>query len=65
MVGKINDIGDKAEVTKAIRTSVMSKQHGNEDFLAQIIADACSKNMLYQCYVLFDKHFINDALLQY
>ena len=51
MVGKINDIGDKAEVTKAIRTSVMSKQHGNEDFLAQIIADACSKYMLYQCFV--------------
>jgi len=27
---------------KAIRTSVMSKQYGNEDFLANLITDACS-----------------------
>ncbi len=43
VVGKLKDMGDKAEVSKAIRTSVMSKQHGNEDFLAELIADACSK----------------------
>ena len=42
-VQKVKDLSDKEEVRKAIRTSVMSKQHGNEDFLAKIIADACSK----------------------
>ena len=40
--GEIKNLRDKNEVTKAIRTSVMSKQYGNEDFLAKLIADACS-----------------------
>ena len=43
VVGKVKDLTDREEVTKAIRTAVMSKQHGNEDFLGQLIADACSK----------------------
>ena len=42
VVGKVKDLTDREEVTKAIRTAVMSKQHGNEDFLGQLIADACS-----------------------
>ena len=43
VVGKVKDLTDREEVTKAIRTAVMSKQHGNEDFLGQLITDACSK----------------------
>jgi T-complex protein 1 subunit theta len=40
--GEIKNLRDKKEVMKAIRTSVMSKQYGNEDFLANLITDACS-----------------------
>ena len=40
-VHEIKDIKNLSEVTKAIRSSVMSKQYGNEDFLAQLIAKAC------------------------
>lgn len=29
--------------TAMIRTAVMSKQYGNEDFLAKLIAEACGK----------------------
>ena len=43
VMGKVKDLTDREEVTKAIRTAVMSKQHGNEDFLGQLIAEACSK----------------------
>merc|ERR1712226_1364612 len=41
VVGKVENLRDATEVTKAIRTSVMSKQYGNEDFLAKLISDAC------------------------
>ncbi|XP_013390625.1 T-complex protein 1 subunit theta [Lingula anatina] len=41
VVGSVKDMKNKSEVIKAIRTSVMSKQYGNEDFLADLIADAC------------------------
>ncbi|XP_041462734.1 T-complex protein 1 subunit theta-like [Lytechinus variegatus] len=39
--GTIKDLRNVQEVTQAIRTSVMSKQYGNEDFLAKMIAQAC------------------------
>eukprot|EP00057_Strongylocentrotus_purpuratus_P012920 XP_011667394.1 PREDICTED: T-complex protein 1 subunit theta [Strongylocentrotus purpuratus] len=39
--GTIKDLRNSQEVTQAIRTSVMSKQYGNEDFLAKMIAQAC------------------------
>lgn len=39
--GEQKNLRDKEGVAKAIRTSVMSKQYGNEDFLANVIADAC------------------------
>lgn len=29
------------QVTKALRTAIMSKQYGNEDFLANLVAKAC------------------------
>ncbi|XP_071955274.1 T-complex protein 1 subunit theta-like [Antedon mediterranea] len=37
----VKDLKDRNEVWKAIRTSVMSKQYGNEDFFSQLVADAC------------------------
>jgi T-complex protein 1 subunit theta len=39
-VDKVEDIRSKDELSKAIRTVVASKQNGNEDFLAQLIAEA-------------------------
>ena len=38
---KVKDIRDKDEVVKAIRSSIMSKQFGNEDFIANLVAEAC------------------------
>ncbi|XP_031553654.1 T-complex protein 1 subunit theta-like [Actinia tenebrosa] len=37
-VGKLDD---EKEVVKAIKTSLASKQYGNEDFLSELIAHAC------------------------
>lgn len=37
----VKDVRNIAEVVKAIKTSVMSKQYGNEDFLCDLIARAC------------------------
>ncbi|XP_013794331.1 T-complex protein 1 subunit theta-like [Limulus polyphemus] len=39
--GEIKDYKNVDEVTRGIRAAVMSKQYGNEDFLAQLIAKAC------------------------
>ncbi|CAG2168360.1 unnamed protein product [Oppiella nova] len=40
-VHEVKDVRDLKEVTKAIRSSVMSKQYGNEDFLSELIGKAC------------------------
>ena len=44
---------DRQQVSKAIRTSIMSKQYGNEDFLTELICEACgqwqSSLALYTC----------------
>jgi len=39
--GKVKDLTCREDVEKVIRSSVMSKQYGNEDFLASLITDAC------------------------
>ena len=39
-VDKVDDIRDQDELSKAIRTVVASKQNGNEDFLADLVAEA-------------------------
>ena len=57
-------MSNKEEVIKPIRTSVMSKQYGNEDFLADLITDACCKYLsqnlgLFNC--LF-KYLLNVCL---
>lgn len=37
------NLRDVEEVASLLRTSVMSKQYGNEQFLAKLIAQACGK----------------------
>ncbi len=37
------NLHDLDEATAMIRSAVMSKQYGNEDFLANLIAQACGK----------------------
>ena len=41
-VEEVNDKKDRDTVARVIKTAVMSKQYGLEDFLAGLIADACS-----------------------
>lgn len=41
----ISDTTSKEEVVKGIKTSLASMQYGNEDFLADLVADACSKDL--------------------
>lgn len=38
---EVKDCRDLGQVREAIRASIMSKQYGNEDFLANLIAKAC------------------------
>lgn len=37
------NLRDVDEVSSLLRTSIMSKQYGNEVFLAKLIAQACGK----------------------
>jgi len=39
-VDKVEDIRDQPELSKAIKTVVASKQYGNEEFLADLVAEA-------------------------
>lgn len=55
---EIEDIKNEDEVLKAIRSSVMSKQYGNEDFLAKLITKACSK------WKTFELNFSQPFILQ-
>uniref|UniRef100_A0A914UZM2 T-complex protein 1 subunit theta n=1 Tax=Plectus sambesii TaxID=2011161 RepID=A0A914UZM2_9BILA len=41
VVEKVEDLHDVAKVTRVLRPIVMSKQYGNEDFVAEMIAKAC------------------------
>lgn len=38
---EVTDIKDIQSVTRAIRPAIMSKQYGNEDFIAKLVAKAC------------------------
>ena len=40
VIENVNDIRDSAELTKAIKTVVASKQHVNEDIIAPLVAEA-------------------------
>lgn len=46
--GEQKNLRDKEGIVSAIKTSVMSKQYGNEDFIAGLIAEACRK-YFYLC----------------
>jgi T-complex protein 1 subunit theta len=39
-VDKVADISSEEEVAKAIRTTIASKQYGNEVFLSKLVANA-------------------------
>jgi T-complex protein 1 subunit theta len=39
-VDKVEDIRSQEELSKAIQTVIASKQHGNEEFLAELVAEA-------------------------
>lgn len=42
VIGKVESLSDKEKVLEVLRTSVQSKQYGNEDFLAELIHKACT-----------------------
>jgi len=46
---EIKDYRNEAEVEKGIKTSIMSKQYGSEDFLTKLIAKACGKCFRFFC----------------
>jgi len=56
VVRKLEDLKDREAVTQVIRTTIMSKQYGLEDFLAGLVADACCKK--FACHVLFYVKFV-------
>ena len=41
VVHEVKDITNNVEARKPIRSSIMSKQYGNEDFLADLVVKAC------------------------
>ena len=43
VVNKVEDKKNKDAVIPVIRTTIMSKQYGLEEFLAGLVADACCK----------------------
>lgn len=43
VVREVADLHNVEKVTAAIKASIMSKQLGYEDFLATIVAEACSE----------------------
>jgi len=43
VVDTIKDTRSTEQVVKALRTSIMSKLYGQEDFIANLISKACSK----------------------
>jgi hypothetical protein len=41
--GSIKDLASEEEVVKALKTPLASMQYGMEDFLAELVAQACGK----------------------
>ncbi|XP_067945649.1 T-complex protein 1 subunit theta-like [Watersipora subatra] len=39
--GRVKDLSDRDSVTASIKTAIMSKQYGHEDFLSKLVCDAC------------------------
>ena len=49
----VPDVKNREGIIPIIRTSVASKQDGYEDFLAEIIADACGKFPTYSTFSFY------------
>lgn len=47
MCTEVKDCVNEDDVVKGIRAALMSKAYGNEDFLARLIAKACSELSLF------------------
>ena len=45
--GSIKDLTSEKEVREAIKTPLASMQYGSEDFLADLVAQACGKSIAY------------------
>ena len=43
VVDKVDDVRNESQVMKALRTAIMSKQYGQEEFISQLIGKACSE----------------------
>ena len=41
VVDEVKDVRDAEQVRKGLRTSIMSKQYGNEDLIASLVSQAC------------------------
>jgi T-complex protein 1 subunit theta len=54
VIDKITDKKDQAAVLKVIRTAIMSKQYGLEDFLGKIVTEACISVMSKSGYFNVD-----------
>lgn len=55
VVREVKDVTNLEEIRKSIRSSVMSKQYGNEEFLADLISKACLT-------VYSNEHFDVDSI---
>ena len=45
--GAVKDLASQEEVIKSIKTPLASMQYGNEDFLAELVAQACSEQLTH------------------
>lgn len=52
VVDEVKDVLNEKDVKKAVRTSLMSKQYGNEDFLADLIVKAST--IIYKASGVFN-----------
>ena len=50
--GSIKDLSSEEEVVKAIKSPLASMQYGSEDFLAELVAQACGRSKLHVGIVL-------------
>ena len=41
--GEVKDLQSEAELKRAIKPSVWSKQYGNEEFITELVVKACSE----------------------
>ncbi|KAL4232557.1 T-complex protein 1 subunit theta [Mactra antiquata] len=56
------ELRDRKQVARAIKTSLMSKQYGNEEFLAKLVADACVSIMSEKATFNVDNIRVNKIL---